>query len=63
MSTKDGPYRDDGSMWLLDFRTGEARKITRAEAAAMRAEMEARTTVRDGVLYIDCEPPPRDDAS
>jgi hypothetical protein len=47
-----------GHIWHLNFVTGEARQITEAEHRQMVVEMQKRTKVKDGVLYIDCEPPP-----
>jgi hypothetical protein len=47
---------ENSMVWFLDFRAGEARQITREEGARRAMEMQARTTVKDGILYIDCEP-------
>jgi hypothetical protein len=48
--------------YMLDFRTGEVRKISREENARLAMEQQKRQKVKDGVVYIDCEPP-GDDAS
>lgn len=44
-------------IWFLDFRTGEAREITVEEHARMAMEWQERCTFKDGVCYVDCEPP------
>lgn len=41
----------------LNFRTGEVRELSEAEHREMVAEQMKRTKVKDGVVYIDCEPP------
>lgn len=43
--------------WLLDFRTGEVRQITPEENARMAMEAQKRYKVKNGIVYIDCEPP------
>jgi hypothetical protein len=45
------------SVWHLNFRTGEAREITAAENARMAMELAKRCTFKDGVCYVDCQPP------
>lgn len=42
---------------LLDFVKGEVRWLTPEEHQQMMAEWAKRTTVKDGVLYVDCGPP------
>lgn len=44
-------------IWLLDFRTGESREMTLEEHRQRAAEWMARTKVKDGVVYVDCDPP------
>jgi hypothetical protein len=42
---------------LFDFVRGETRELTEAEHQAMVVEQMKRTKIKDGVVYIDCEPP------
>ena len=44
-------------IWHLDFRTGEAKQITVEEHRQMVAEWAKRTKVKNGIVYIDCDPP------
>lgn len=44
-------------IWFLDFVKGEVREITAEEAALMAMEFAKRCKFKDGVCYIDCEPP------
>jgi hypothetical protein len=44
-------------IYLLDFVRGEVRELTEAEHRAMVVEQMKRTKIKDGVVYIDCEPP------
>jgi hypothetical protein len=48
---------EQATVWLLDFCNGEARKITVEENARMAMEWQKRCTYKDGVCYVDCEPP------
>ena len=43
--------------WYLNFATGESRPITREENAQMAMEYAKRTKVKNGIVYIDCDPP------
>jgi hypothetical protein len=42
---------------LLDFVHGEVRELTESEHRAMVVEWMKRTKIKDGVVYVDCEPP------
>lgn len=42
---------------LFDFVRGEARELTEEEHRALVTEQMRRTKVKDGIVYIDCEPP------
>lgn len=42
---------------LFDFVKGEVRMLTPEEHRRLVVEWMKRTIVKDGVLYIDCEPP------
>lgn len=49
---------ESGTVWFLDFAKGEARQITREEHALMVMEYAKRCTYKNGVCYVDREPPP-----
>jgi hypothetical protein len=42
---------------LVDFVHGEVRELTEWEHQAMVTEQMKRTKVKDGIVYLDCEPP------
>jgi hypothetical protein len=44
-------------MLLVDFVHGEVREVTESEHREMVVEQMRRTTVKGGVVYVDCEPP------
>lgn len=50
----------DGEMWLVDFRHGEVRLMSIEEERARREEVARRQKLKDGVVYVDCEPPGHD---
>lgn len=41
---------------IFDFRRGEVRYVSREEHARMNAEWMARIKVKNGMVYIDCDP-------
>jgi hypothetical protein len=47
----------EGRIMYLSFVTGEARPITREEHTRMAMERQARTIVKDGIVYVNCKPP------
>jgi hypothetical protein len=48
---------EHGEVYHFDFRTGEARLLTAEEHRAMVVEQMRRTKIKDGIMYVDCEPP------
>lgn len=46
----------------LNFKTGEVRELTEEEHRKMVYEQLKRTKVKNGIVYIDCDPP-SDDAA
>ena len=50
--------RDDAHPYaLLDFVKGEMMWMTPEENAARAVEWAKRTTVKNGIVYVDCDPP------
>jgi hypothetical protein len=50
---------DQPSIPLFDFVKGEVRLLTPEEHMRRCAEWAKRTTVKDGVVWVDCKPPGR----
>lgn len=48
-------------MWHLNFRTGVAEEISDEEGRRRMIEAMKRQKIKDGVLYIDCDPPEDED--
>jgi hypothetical protein len=47
--------------WHLNFATGEAKEISDEESARMAMEFNKRCKIKDGVVYVDCDPPEDDE--
>lgn len=51
-------HRDDAHPYVLvDFVKGEVMWMTAEENAVRAMEWAKRTTIKDGIVYIDCDPP------